>query len=141
MAKPNIYLYRDRSISGKSGAFSYITLTGFKYESAVNAITAFSGGGQTSATPLTLQNNRVTTVAVNGDSVLLPPALAGLIISVTNVGASTLAVFPSSATQGGVTGGDAINALSQNSSFSVAVTKSCKFLAAVDGTWNSLLSA
>lgn len=133
MANPVNYLYTDRSLSGGSGAFSYITLSGLMYNSFTNGITAFSGGGQTSAVLLTTQKNRVTTTAVNGDSVLLPPAVVGLTINVANAGVATLAVFPST--------GDAINALSANSSFSVAAAKSCSFACAVAGIWNSLLSA
>lgn len=141
MPFPHIDPYLDRSLAGKSRAFSYITLTGLKYDSFVAGLTAFATGGQTSATPLTKQINQVTTVANAADSVLLPPAIHGLTIKVINVGGNTLAVFPCSAAQGGVTGGDAINALSQNSSFSVANTKSCSFICGVDGTWNTLLSA
>lgn len=141
MANPRIDPYLDRSLAGKSRAFSYITLTGFKYDSFANGITAFATGGQTNAIPLTKQINQITTVANAADSVLLPPAVVGLTIKVVNVGGLAMAVFPCSAAQGGVTGGDAINALSQNSSFSVANTKSCSFSCAVAGTWNSLLSA
>lgn len=111
-------------------------------ENATDAITAHSGGGQTSATKLTASLNRVTTVAAGNDSVLLPPAVVGLTITVTNATAlNSMNVFPASATQGGITGGDAINALSANSAFAVAEGKTAQFCCAKTGQWHSILSA
>ena len=43
------------------------------YESVTDNITAFATGGQTGATALTTEINRITTVATSGDSVKLPP--------------------------------------------------------------------
>lgn len=61
---------------------------------AVNAITAFAGGGQTSATPLTGIFNRISVCATAGDSVLLPTSAAGMSIIVENDGATALDIFP-----------------------------------------------
>lgn len=42
------------------------------YESVTDNITAFAGGGQTNATALTTEINRITTAANSGDSIKLP---------------------------------------------------------------------
>jgi hypothetical protein len=99
-----------------------------------NAITAFAGGGQGSAVQLTRSINRVTTVATAADSVKLPAATAGLSITVINAAAANaMNVFPAT--------GEAINALSANTALSVVANKTITFFCAVDGTWNSQLTA
>jgi hypothetical protein len=50
-------------------------------------------------------------------------------------------VFPSSATQGGVAGGDLINAGAQNAAFAMASGKNAHFFCAVAGKWSAILSA
>ena len=110
--------------------------------SVVNGLTAHSGGGQASAVLLSATISRVTTVAAGNDSVLLPPAIHGMQITIINAAAAnSMNVFPASATQGGVSGGDAINALSQNSAFAVAAGKIALATCAVDGIWHIILSA
>lgn len=52
--------------------------------SSSTGVTAHSGGGQASATLLTGALNTVVTVAADGDSVKLPPAVAGQAIVITN---------------------------------------------------------
>lgn len=89
-----------------TGVFTTLASTALFTESAQNGITAFAGGGQASATQLTLQTSRVTTVATRGDSVKLPTASAGLELVVINTGASPMSVFPIA--------GDAINGLAAN---------------------------
>jgi hypothetical protein len=58
-------------------------------------VTANPGGGQSGATPICLNSDiaRVTTVATAGDSVLLPPAVAGLDLLVINHGAKPMQVY------------------------------------------------
>lgn len=63
------------------------------YESAQDTITAHAGGGQASAFQLTAQTARVTTVATAGDSIALPPALAGLEVILINHGANPMQVY------------------------------------------------
>lgn len=107
---------------------------GYYIGSAVNALTAHVGGGQGSATALTRQVNRVTTVASAADSVLLPAAIAGRVVTVINAAAANaMDVFPQT--------GEIINALSANTAISVAANKVINFYCAVAGTWNSLLTA
>ncbi len=101
---------------------------------AVDALTAFAGGGQGSATLLSKPISRVTTVATGGDSVLLPAATAGKKIVVINAAAANaMDVFPQS--------GEFVNALAVNVAISVAANKVIVFYCAVDGTWNSNLTA
>lgn len=101
--------------------------------SAENALTALAGGAQ-AGTPLAFAMNRFTTVATGADSAQLPAAKAGDDVIVINAAAANaLAVFPQT--------GEIINALAANASFSVAANKTCFFFCAVDGTWNTLLTA
>lgn len=70
-----------------------ISLSEFLYESATDNITANAGGGQTNATLLTSEMNKVTTVATAGDSVKLPASVAGLTIILENAAANAMQVF------------------------------------------------
>lgn len=102
--------------------------------STVDALSAFAGGGQGSATALPAQINRVTTVASANDSVKLPTCKAGMQITVVNAAASnSMNIFP--------TTGDAINALSANTAIACAANKTMQFYAAKDGLWHSILTA
>lgn len=96
---------------------------------ALNAVTALSGGGQTGATPLTGMINSITTVAANGDSVMLPVSVAGMVVEVGNVGANYASVFPAS--------GENIDGLAANASIALATGQSIFFTCAVAGTWKS----
>lgn len=64
-------------------------------QSFADALTAHSGGTQAAALPITAAIARVTTVAVSGDSVLLPPSQPGLQIQLLNGGANAMQVFGS----------------------------------------------
>ena len=91
----------------------------FIREKSNQGLTALAGGGQSGATLLSAGINVITTVANANDSVMLPavtlatsgyfktPAL-GAAITVINLGANPVAVFPAS--------GDAINGGSANAS-------------------------
>ena len=96
--------------------------------SAEDGITAFSGGGQGSATPLTKAINRVSTAAAPGDSVLLPAALAGEQITVINGDASnSISVFPAS--------GEQINALGANNAYGSDASTISRFICVTAGQW------
>lgn len=123
---------------------SQVAQVGYLQLSVTNAITAFAGGGQTSAVLLTSAYNRVTVVATAADSVKLPPCVngavgnglsnsIGLAVWVTNNTAATnLAVFPNT--------GDLINQGAADASFTVAGAKTAVFICGVAGSWNALLS-
>jgi hypothetical protein len=82
-------------------------------DSTTDGIVAHAGGGQTLAVPLVSKANRILTVATANDSVLLPPAIAGLVIRVNNASANAAGVFPQN-------NGDIINALAVNTAFAQA---------------------
>lgn len=97
-------------------------------------LTAHAGGGQASATALTAQMNRVTTVATAADSVGLPASFAGASITVTNAAAAnSMNVFPAA--------GEAINALAANAAFALAAGKTAEFVCYTPGQWHTILSA
>jgi hypothetical protein len=62
-------------------------------ESATDNITAHAGGGQSSATQLTTQTNRVTVVASAGDSVKLPASAPGLELILINAASNPMQVY------------------------------------------------
>jgi hypothetical protein len=106
-------------------------------DSATDGITAqHTSPSQSTAILLTSKINRVTTVTTANDAVRLPPSIVGLSITVSNAAVNNLGVYPSSATQGGVTGGDAINALAQNAVFAQA-TGVTVYRCYTLGTWQT----
>lgn len=94
-----------------------------------NAITAFAGGGQTSATQIVAQLNRITTCATAGDSVKLPLAVPGALLYIANTGAAYANVFPFL--------GDAIGTLAVNTAVSCPAGSSVRFTCEVAGTWDN----
>jgi hypothetical protein len=120
--------------TGDSPTFTGLTLSGYYLRSRANAITAFAGGGQASATQLAAEINRVTVVATAGDSVKLPAAVAGRQVTVINADAAdAMDCFPQT--------GEIINALAANTALSIAANKTVIFSCAVAGTWNSVVTA
>jgi len=114
----------NNSIAGEK------TFTGRVIHPSATTITAFSGGGQGSATLLTKDQNFVTTVAATNDSVKLPVAKGGgdrLLIF--NLGANILAVFPN-------TGGE-IDAEGANNSVTIAAGSSKIFVSDALLSWES----
>jgi len=109
------------------------------YASYEDNITATVSGTQTTSRLIAQQQNRITTVASAGDGVRLPPAIAGACVVLVNDAAVNAAnVFPSSATQGGVSGGDKINAGAQNAAFSLTVVLGVTiFYCFSNGTWRT----
>lgn len=104
------------------------------YHQPTDSITALSGGAQP-GTLLTTGFNRVVTVAAGNDSVSLPASAPGMEITITNAHATNaIRVFPLGTT-------DVINALSNTTAFSMAATKTCKFVCYTAGQWHTLLTA
>lgn len=105
------------------------------------AITAFAGGGQTSATNINAGMNILTTVATAADSVKLPvttptggsvAAGGGLMVVVINSTATSANVYPQV--------GDYMNG-TQNAAFAVAGGKTAIFFVGLDNKWWALLTA
>jgi hypothetical protein len=118
---------------------------GFLTEYSVDGITAFAGGGQANATPLSGQLNRVATVASAGDSVMLPSnglvtawsdgprGRDGLAVVVRNDGANALAVFPE--------GSDTIDGGAASASVSLPAGTIASFYCFTAGAWFTSLKA
>jgi len=89
-------LYKTFTAEWSDNTSRWIEVNG-SYNAAVDAITAFAGGGQTDATQLTAGFNRVTVVATAADSVKLPAAVAGLEVIIFNADSTDACdVFPAS---------------------------------------------
>lgn len=92
-------------------------------------LTAFSGGGQASGTALTPGYNEITTSAVAGDSVKLPAAAAGKVVTVKNDGATAIDVFPAT--------GDTINDGSANAAIRVSPGSTVGFVSIDATNWEA----
>lgn len=102
--------------------------------SGTENITANPGGGQLTAVPLGSRFNHVSVCATSGDSVKLPPYLAGIVIHVSNDGAANLAVFPNNV--------DRISTLGASNFFMVAPNKAASFTGTgTPGKWFVVHSA
>lgn len=106
---------------------------GLQTFSVSEGLTAFATGGQANGTLLTAMVNRFTVVATGGDSAKLPPAKAGMEITVINAGAASMNVFPAT--------GEQINAAGANAAFAVVNTKTCTFFCTLAGQWHTQLTA
>src|SRR5581483_560268 len=100
---------------------------GLLQESSADNITAFAGGGQANATPLSNEINRVTTVATAGDSVMLPVSFPGLSIAVINAGANACQVYGN--------GTDSINGVSAATGVSQMPSSATLYMCATAGSW------
>jgi len=104
------------------------------YGKSVEAgIIAHASGGQANATQIVSAINRIGTVGTTGDSVKLPSATVGKMVSVFNDGANAADVFPQT--------DEIIGSLSADTSVSVAVGKGIMFSCSVDGSWDSVVGA
>ena len=90
---------------------------------------AFAGGGQGSATQLTAYKNNITTVATAGDSVKMLPATEGVVQRITNSGAESLDLFPST--------GNNFEGLGANVAIALGVGNSIELTCYVDGEFKS----
>lgn len=140
----NAVVLRGVNTSGQQS----VVLMGFPQLSSKDAITAFAGGGQASATSLVDGINRVTVVATAADSVKLPPCrtgapnamngnfpanTAGMLVYVINAdSADSMNVFPQS--------GQSINAGAADAAYAMAAGKTAAFICSPAGTiWYSIL--
>lgn len=110
------------------GVFDNV-LSDFIYETAKDSITALAGGGQTNATLLTSQTNRVSTVATAGDSIKLPVSAPGLELIVINSGANAMQVYGS--------GTDTINGVATATGVSQMANSTVIYTCVTAGSWFS----
>jgi hypothetical protein len=131
----------DRAKGKTIVSTQYQSQGGQFYGSALDNITASPTPNNTQAGASMINNsqNRITTVAAAGDSLRLPPAIAGAAIVVVNDATTNAAnIWPSSAAQGGAAGGDKINALAPNAAFSLTVALGVTvFYCFSAGTWRT----
>lgn len=125
----------------KIGSLTYPTMA----SNTDTGITALAGGGQTNATLLTAQFNKVATVASGNDSVKLPQISAvpntlgavGSSVIVRNAAANSLQVFGS--------GTDTINDVATATGVAVGAGKTAIFIChswnGTVGNWYMVLSA
>jgi hypothetical protein len=108
----------------------YTVSGNFLISPSTSGITAHAGGGQSGATPLTTPLNSVKFVASPGDSVLLPPAVAGMEVLVLNINdVNAIQVF--------ATGSDQINLIAGNVGISQLPDTSILYTSVVSGFWTS----
>lgn len=93
------------------------------------AVTAFAGGGQASATAISLDFSNITVCATAGDSVKLPAATVGKTYTITNRGAASANVFPAT--------GDTINGGAANAAIALPVGATYEFIAINTTDWKT----
>jgi hypothetical protein len=93
-------------------------------------VAANATGTQASGTPIVTMLVNVTS-ASNNYSVTLPVSAPGLDITIHNISANTVKVFPNAA---GTTT-ETINALSANAAISMTTATSCQFTCVTAGQW------
>ena len=96
-------------------------------------IVALAGGGRPGAPVLNLGSNEVVTVASGADSVVLPSAVPGSVVFVTNAGASSLQVFAN--------GSDTINGTAGATGVAQGNGLSALYIASDVAQWYRILSA
>ncbi len=134
------YALQDSSwLNGLAGGDNLYTQT----------VTAFSGGGQASASPMGVPNAQgvaaalidIGTVAVAGDSVALPQAVKGRVLMVFNSTANSADVFALPVVNRATGALDTLNALANATAYALAAGARAAFFCSVDGKWASILSA
>jgi hypothetical protein len=98
------------------------------------SITAHAGGTQAAATPVRSACTLIAVCATAADSVVLPPAVGGQILWVTNAGAASAQIFAAP-------GADTINGIANATGIALANGKSTTLVSPLAGAWFSILSA
>ena len=118
--------------SGSLQGSGYLIANQIMQQPAVSALTAHSGGGQSSALALTKVINNVTTVAAAGDSVRLPVSVAGMEITIANNGANSMQVYGA--------GTETINGVATGTGVAQLPGQVVVYTAAVAGNWLANIS-
>ena len=130
-AQPNITstgTLTSATISGNITAQANINMTGYVIRSVATGISA-AGSTQGTATAISKEINVVSTVA-SGAGVVLPTAVAGMAITITNTSANSLLVYP--ATSG------IINSLSANVGYTQPAGATLQFVAPTTTQWYTI---
>jgi hypothetical protein len=126
-AQPNITsvgTLTSLSVTGNISAAN-VTVSAYNIRSVQTGITA-AGSSQGTGTTLTKEINIVSTVS-SGQGVVLPTAVAGMVISITNTSANSVLVYPAS--------GGTINTLSLNAGFTQPAGATLQFIAPTTTQW------
>ena len=126
-AQPNITsvgTLTSLSVTGNISAGN-VTVTSYHLRSVATSISA-AGTVQANATALTKEMNIVSTVA-SGAGVVMPTAVAGMVITITNTSANSLLVYPAS--------GGTINSLAANAGFTQGTGATLQFIAPTTTQW------
>jgi hypothetical protein len=103
-------------------------------KSAASGLTAHSGGGKASALPITVEMASIGTVAAAADSILLPAAVPGRQLFISNDAATnSMQVFG--------LGTDTINSVATATGVAQAAGVSASYNCAKAGNWNRVLSS
>jgi hypothetical protein len=120
---------------GKIASWYLVMATKDFHLAAANTITAHAGGTRALATKLTASLNRISVCATAGDSVALPPAVAGLDLLVINDGAAAGQVFADAGTT------DTIDGVAAATGVPLTNAARARFSAPADGVWSSMAGA
>jgi hypothetical protein len=103
-----------------------VTTTGYHLRSVGTGISA-AGTTQGTGTALTKEINVVSTVTSGANAVVLPTAVAGMVLTITNTSANALLVYPAAS---GI-----INSLAANASYSQPSGATLQFIAPTTTQW------
>jgi hypothetical protein len=103
-----------------------VTVTSYHLRSVATSISA-AGTTQGTATALTKEINVVSTVASGANGVVLPTAVAGMVLTITNTSANSLSVYPAT--------GGTINSLAANGAFTQVANATLQFIAPTTTQW------
>jgi len=123
--------FNDASAFGADANLTYNKTTGSlsvggNYLRSVQTGVSAAGSTQGTATALTKDINVVSTVSA-GQGVVLPTAVAGMMISVTNTSANSVLVYPAT--------GGAINTLATNAGFTHTAGATLLYIAPTSTQW------
>jgi hypothetical protein len=116
--------------SAGSGSLVNLTLSGLLTHSIATGVTAFSGGGQGSATVLTDEINIITTAAASSapyDSVKFGAEANGEAIWVINAAANPVQLFGN--------GSDTVNGFASSTGVTILPGDICRFIGDATGKW------
>lgn len=122
-------------VSGKYLDDKFNQISGGGGSTVASGLVAHAGG--TKAAALQIASGKALvgfgTVATNGDSALLPPAVAGTQLQVYNAGAATLSLYGH--------GTDTINGVATATNYDLTTKQSALFGCALDGHWSAIKTA
>ena len=124
----NLTFNKSTSVLTVTGNVSVanVTTTNYFLRSVGTSISA-AGTTQGTATALTKEINVVSTVATGANGVVLPTAVAGMVLTITNTSANSVLVYPAS--------GAAINSLAANAAYTQVSNATLQFVAPTSTQW------